>query len=117
MFPHFIGFLPETAGNKLSRDFSTGEVPEWSNGHDWKSCVPFGYRGFESHPLRKNIIPIYLGNREVPVGKPAAKTGALPTASYFPFRLGSVGSHIVTTPWEFYPISHNISLESENLKT
>jgi len=31
--------------------------------------------------------------------------------------LGSVGSHIVTTTWEFYPISHNISLESENLKT
>ncbi len=33
---------------------NTGEVPERSNGRDWKSRVLFtGDRGFESHPLRQ----------------------------------------------------------------
>jgi hypothetical protein len=32
--------------------FFNGEVRERLNRHDWKSCVPSGYRGFESHPLR-----------------------------------------------------------------
>ena len=31
-----------------------GEVPEWTNGAVSKTVVLFsGYRGFESHPLRK----------------------------------------------------------------
>src|SRR5690349_7253780 len=29
-----------------------GEVAEWSKAHASKACVPIGYRGFESHPLR-----------------------------------------------------------------
>ena len=30
-----------------------GGVPEWTIGHAWRACVPYGYRGFESHPLRQ----------------------------------------------------------------
>ncbi len=33
-----------------------GEVPEWSNGAVSKTVVPYGYRGFESHPLRHLVL-------------------------------------------------------------
>ncbi len=32
-----------------------GGVPEWSNGAVSKTVVPYGYRGFESLPLRQNL--------------------------------------------------------------
>ena len=41
-----------------------GEVLEWPNRHDWKSCVAFtGDRGFESHPLRQLPLShiVYFG--------------------------------------------------------
>src|SRR5207237_1328422 len=34
---------------------------EWTIGHAWRACVPFGYRGFESHPLRHFAAAQALG--------------------------------------------------------
>ena len=33
-----------------------GEVSEWSNVHAWKACVVKSNRGFESRPLRQEIL-------------------------------------------------------------
>ncbi len=33
-------------------------MPEWSNGTVSKTVVPYGYRGFESHPLR-HLVPVF----------------------------------------------------------
>src|SRR5437870_9148698 len=41
-------------GGLLVPGAHSGGVPEWTIGHAWRACVPFGYRGFESHPLRHN---------------------------------------------------------------
>src|SRR4249920_2408666 len=35
--------------------FRVGEVAERSKAHASKACVPIGYRGFESHPLRCSL--------------------------------------------------------------
>ena len=35
-----------------------GGVPEWSNGAVSKTVVRFAYRGFESHPLRQQVLDI-----------------------------------------------------------
>ncbi len=35
-------------------DRRSGEVPEWTNGRDWKSRRGLASRGFESRPLRQN---------------------------------------------------------------
>jgi hypothetical protein len=42
--------------------FSNGEVLEWTIRHAWRACVAFGYRGFESHPLRFTISPTLMSN-------------------------------------------------------
>ena len=36
--------------------WASGEVAERSKAHASKACVPIGYRGFESHPLR--LLPL-----------------------------------------------------------
>ncbi len=35
-----------------------GGVPEWSNGAVSKTVVRYAYRGFESHPLRQQVLDI-----------------------------------------------------------
>src|SRR5439155_5708057 len=42
----------------------SGGVPEWTIGHAWRACVPFGYRGFESHPLSHDSRAIPDTNAE-----------------------------------------------------
>lgn len=44
------GFEPNPS---LSGFIFFGEMSEWSKVHDWKSCVPKRYRGFESLSLRR----------------------------------------------------------------
>src|SRR5439155_2441973 len=48
----------------LVPDAHSGGVPEWTIGHAWRACVPFGYRGFESHPLRHDSSAIPDTNAE-----------------------------------------------------
>ena len=54
-------FLPSLTNSAVlppyrSTDTRPGEVAEWSNAPDSKSGVPFGYRGFESLPLRQLLV-------------------------------------------------------------
>src|SRR3954471_644066 len=43
-----------------TRNSNCGEVAERSKAHASKACVPIGYRGFESHPLRSSYAMLYL---------------------------------------------------------
>ena len=57
MWFNSLGFFSETEGDKLI--YAKGEVPERSNGRDWKSRVLLtGNRGFESHPLRRKTVEV-----------------------------------------------------------
>src|SRR3990172_10737567 len=59
-----------------SRQYGGG-VPEWTNGHAWRACVPFGYRGFESHPLRH-------ADRKLEVGGWRPYAAPAPTSNFQP---------------------------------
>ncbi len=46
-----VGSNPTLSATRLNK----GEVLEWSIRRAWRARVAFGYRGFESHPLRSFI--------------------------------------------------------------
>ncbi len=39
-----------------ARVMNCGEVLEWTIRRAWRARVAFGYRGFESHPLRHIVL-------------------------------------------------------------
>jgi hypothetical protein len=47
----------------LSAKTDYGEVLEWSNRRAWRARVAFGYRGFESHPLRQPTPRLRLASQ------------------------------------------------------
>ena len=47
-----VGSNPTLSATRL---IISGEVLEWSNRRAWRARVAFGYRGFESHPLRHSL--------------------------------------------------------------
>ncbi len=51
--------ITEQGGTRKYLKLRNGEVTERLKVHDWKSCVPLkGYRGFESPPLRQNLLAV-----------------------------------------------------------
>ena len=56
-----------------------GEVLEWPNRHDWKSCVAFtGDRGFESHPLRSLLYESFWRLRDARSGSALVRSTTQP---------------------------------------
>ncbi len=63
-----VGSNPTLSATRL---IINGEVLEWSIRRAWRARVAFGYRGFESHPLRHYISIRWLLTHVVPVPTPA----------------------------------------------
>ena len=71
----------------LTRSIPCGELPEWTIGHDWKSCVParVPWVRIPHSPPRTNLSPRVRGNHLAPP-RPSLRIRSIPACAGEPSK-------------------------------